>query len=197
MSDIHQGPLGCRATNLTTFSARVEARRVRSLQPPTAAFSDAERARSRSTRCCRPDRRDVVSRPVWIAQTRTPSSGASRGTHGCLVPARDPCGSSARAACRSGLRVPREIGEPDARVEHVRSTRCCDSGRRDIAARPVWTAQTGNSPTGAPWQQTGTLGFLAANRDLHGFLDKGDAMILRPCLVAWPVGSDWRTRRPD
>ena len=96
MSDIHQGPLGCRATNLTTFSARVEARRVRSLQPPTAAFSDAERARSRSTRCCRPDRRDVVSRPVWIAQTRTPSSGASRGTHGCLAPTRDPSGSSAR-----------------------------------------------------------------------------------------------------
>jgi hypothetical protein len=29
-----------------------------------------------------------------------------------------------------------------------------------------------------------------------GFLGKGDVMIHRPCLVAWPVGSDRRTRRP-
>ena len=35
---------------------------------------------------------------------------------------------------------------------------------------------------------------LAANRNLRGFLDKGDVMIHRPYLVAWPVGSDWRTR---
>jgi hypothetical protein len=39
------------------------------------------------------------------------------------------------------------------------------------------------------------LGFLAANRDPHGFLDKGDVMIHRPYLVAWPAGSDQRTRR--
>jgi hypothetical protein len=26
---------------------------------------------------------------------------------------------------------------------------------------------------------------------------KGDVMIRRPYLVAWPVGSDWRTRRPS
>jgi hypothetical protein len=38
---------------------------------------------------------------------------------------------------------------------------------------------------------------LAANRDPRGFLGKGDVMIHRPCLVAWPVGSDWRTRHPD
>jgi hypothetical protein len=38
---------------------------------------------------------------------------------------------------------------------------------------------------------------LAANRDPHGFLGKGDVMIHRPYLVAWPVGSDWRTRRPS
>ena len=37
---------------------------------------------------------------------------------------------------------------------------------------------------------------LAANRDLNGFLDKGDVMIHRPYLVAWPAGSDWRTQRP-
>jgi len=27
-----------------------------------------------------------------------------------------------------------------------------------------------------PWQQTGTHGFLAANRDPRGFLDEGDVM---------------------
>jgi hypothetical protein len=69
VSDIHEGLLGCRGTNLSASSTRVQARRVMSLQPPAAAFSDAERARSRSIRCCRPDRRDVVSRTVWAAQT--------------------------------------------------------------------------------------------------------------------------------
>jgi hypothetical protein len=74
--------------------------------------------------------------------------------------------------------------------------KCCGSPRRDIATRPVWTAPTG-TPLGSA---------LAANRDLHrplaakrnppGFLGKGDVMIHRPCLVAWSVGSDWRTRRP-
>jgi hypothetical protein len=39
------------------------------------------------------------------------------------------------------------------------------------------------------------MGFLVTNRDPHGFLDKGDVMIHRPYLVAWSVGSDWRTRR--
>jgi hypothetical protein len=41
----------------------------------------------------------------------------------------------------------------------------------------------------------GPMGFLVTNRDPHGFLDKGDVMIHRPYLVAWSVGSDWRTRR--
>jgi hypothetical protein len=40
VSDIHQGWLGCRGTNLTTSSTRVQARRVMSLQPPAATFSD-------------------------------------------------------------------------------------------------------------------------------------------------------------
>ena len=40
-------------------------------------------------------------------------------------------------------------------------------------------------------------GFLAGSRNPHGFLAKGDVMILRPRLVAWPLGSEWRTRRPS
>lgn len=38
---------------------------------------------------------------------------------------------------------------------------------------------------------------LAADRDPHGFLDKGDVMIHRPYSVAWPAGSYGRTRRPS
>ena len=96
-SDIHQGLLGWRGTNLSTFSTGVQARRLMSLQPPTAAFSDCNAPG--------PDRQGVAVLtgemlcPVLSGpHKRTPSSGESRGTHGCLVPARDPWGSSARAA---------------------------------------------------------------------------------------------------
>jgi hypothetical protein len=74
--------------------------------------------------------------------------------------------------------------------------RCCGSARRDIAARPVRPAQTGNSPTGAPWQQTGTHMGPGSKQGPPWVPGKGDVMIRRPCLVAWPVGSDWRTQRP-
>jgi hypothetical protein len=38
-------------------------------------------------------------------------------------------------------------------------------------------------------------GFLAVSGNPHGFFAMGDVMILRPCLVAWPEGSEWRTQR--
>jgi hypothetical protein len=72
VSDIHQGLLGCRGTNFSASSTGVQARRVMSLQRPTAAFSDLERARSRSTRCCSSGRRDVCSRRAWTAQQGLP-----------------------------------------------------------------------------------------------------------------------------
>ena len=51
---------------------------------------------------------------------------------------------------------------------------------------------------GAPWQQTGTLmGSWQHGGTFPGFLGKGDVTIHRPYLVAGPVGSDWRTRRPS
>ena len=103
VSDIHEGLLGCRGTNLSASSTGVQARRVMSLQPPAATFSDPERVRSRTIR-----------------------SGK------CLV--------------ASSFSTP----------GHVLSTRCCGSPRRGIATRPVWTAPTGHSPMGVPWQQTGT-----------------------------------------
>jgi hypothetical protein len=114
VSDIHEGLLGCRGTNFTASSTRVQARRVMSLQRPVPAFSD------------------------WNASGLDPQ-GVAVLPGGALLPA--PSGPH-----KQGL------------------------------------------PHGSP---------LAANRDPHGFLDKGDVMIHRPYLVAWPVGSDWRTRRPD
>ena len=153
-SDIHQGPLGCRGTNLTASSTRVQARRVMSLQPPTAAFSDAERVRSRSTRCCRSDRRDVVSRPVWASQ-KDSLLGRKQGTHGFLVPARDPWDSPAKATFRSGLR---QVGEPEARANYVRSTDVAVLPGGAFATRPVRPAPTGNSSMGVPWQQQGPNG---------------------------------------
>jgi hypothetical protein len=164
-SDSHQGLLGCRGTNLSAFSTRVQARRVMSLQPPEPAFSDAERARSRSTRCCRPDRRDVVSRPVWAAPTRTPSSGASRGTHGFLVPARDPWDSPAQATCRSGLRPLGKSAKPtpEPGMSDPQVLRFCQAGR--LLPAPSGPHQQGPS-YGVPWQQTGTQWFLATRRDL-------------------------------
>ena len=44
-------------------------------------------------------------------------------------------------------------------------------------------------PMGAPWQQTGTHGFLATQRNPPGFLGKGVVIIRRPCLTAWPVAN--------
>lgn len=59
----------------------------------------------------------------------------------------------------------------------------------------VWTAQTGPSAKECPGnkQEPGVPGFTQK----PPVLDKGDVMIHRPCLAAWPAGSDWRTRRPS
>jgi hypothetical protein len=69
-----------------------------------------------------------------------------------------------------------------------RSTRCCGSDRQDVCSRPRLDRTNREFLRGSS---------LAANRDPHGFLDKGDVMIHRPYLVAWPMGSDRRTQRPS
>jgi hypothetical protein len=97
VSDIHEGLLGCKGTNFTASSTRVQARRVMSPQRPTAAFSDwnASGLDPQGVAVLT----DEMSCPVLSGpHKRTPSSGVSRGTHGFLVPARDPWGSAARAA---------------------------------------------------------------------------------------------------
>ena len=113
VSDIHEGLLGCRGTDFTAFSTRVQARRVMSLQPPAATFSDPERVRSRtirsgkclvasgfstpghvlSTRCCGSPRRGIATRPVWTAPAGPSPMGApwaATGTHGFLATRRNP-----------------------------------------------------------------------------------------------------------
>jgi len=58
------------------------------------------------------------------------------------------------------------------RVGYVRSTRCCGSPRRGIAARPVWTAPTGTPQWECPGNNRDLHRFLAAKRNPPGFLGK-------------------------
>jgi hypothetical protein len=94
----------------------------------------------------------VCSRRARTAQTRTPSSGASRWTHGFVAPTRDPWGSLGKATCRSGLR---QVGKHEARANYVRFTDVAVLPGGAFATRPVRPA-----PTGTPHGSA-----LAANRD--------------------------------
>jgi hypothetical protein len=97
VSDIRKRLLGCRGTNFTASSTRVQTRRVMSLQRPVPAFSDwnASGLDPQGVAVLT----DGMSCPALSgSHKRTPSSGVSRGTHGFLVPARDPWGSAASAA---------------------------------------------------------------------------------------------------
>src|ERR1017187_8114700 len=120
---------------------------------------------------------DEMSCPVLSGPHNKDSlSGASRGHSWVPGTSQGPMGFLGKGDVPIWSSAPREIGEPDARANYVRSTRCCGSPRRGIATRPVWTAPTGPSPMGVPWQQTGAYGFLATRRN--------------------PLGS-WRRRRDD
>jgi hypothetical protein len=162
VSDIHEGLLGCRGTNLSTFSTRVQARRVMSLQPPVPAFSDAERARSRSTRCCCSDRRDVVSRPVW-ASRKDSLLGSKQGDPWVPGTSQGPMGLPGKGGVPIWSSASRRTRRP-SRLSPIH--RCCGSARRGIATRPVRPAPTGHSSMGVSWQQQGPSGFLATRRNL-------------------------------
>jgi hypothetical protein len=152
VSDIHDGLLGCRGTNFTASSTRVQARRVMSLQRPVPAFSDWNPSGLDPQGVA--VLTDGMSCPALsVSHKRTPSSGVSRGTHGFLVPARDPWGSAARVTRRSGLR---QVGEPDARAGHVRSTGVAVLPGGALLPAPFGPHQQG-LPLGVPWQQTGTF----------------------------------------
>jgi hypothetical protein len=138
-----------------------------SLQLPTAALSDWNAPESRSTRSCRPDRRDVVSRSVWTAQTRTPSSGASRGTHGSLAPTTDPSVSSA-GGCTDLVFGKSANPRPEPGMSDPQMLRFCQAGH----CGPSRQARTNRElPHGSALAANrDPRGFLAANRDPHGFL---------------------------
>ncbi len=196
------------------------------LQPPSAVFSDWNAPGHRSTRCCRPDRRGVVSRPVWTAQKDSllgskqgdpwvpGTSQGPMGFHGkgdLAVPGRRPQGSAARAS-RVSCRARTQQGLPPRECAATR--RWTDSpwfvpgtvafSRQDDMAAP------GLRPQGVavqPSEVSVPARLDRTNRTLlqgvpwqqtgtHGFLDKGGVMIRRPCLAAWSTGSDWRTHRP-
>jgi hypothetical protein len=60
------------------------------------------------------------------------------------------------------------------------------------------------SPSATPHRWVSPLGDPAAgtspaecNAEPSGSRRKGDTMNHRPNVVAWPVGSEWRTRRPS
>jgi hypothetical protein len=154
VSDIHEGLLGCRGTNLSTFSTRVQARRVMSLQRPVPAFSDwnASGLDPQGVAVLT----DEMSCPVLSGpHKRTPSSGASRGTHGFLVPARDPWDSPAQATCRSGLRPLGKSANPtpEPTTSDPQVLRFCQAGR--LLPAPSGPHQQGTPP----WE------FPGSNRD--------------------------------
>jgi hypothetical protein len=118
VSDIHEGLLGCRGTNFTTSSTRVQARRVMSLQRPVPAFSDWSASGL--------DPRGVaVLTDGMSCLDRTDKDsllGSEQGDPWVPGTNQGPIGFLGKATCRSGLRVPREIGEPDTLVPSTWTT---------------------------------------------------------------------------
>jgi hypothetical protein len=154
VSDIRKRLLGCRGTNLSASSTRVQARRVTSLQRPVPTFSDwnASGLEPQGVAVLT----DEMPCPALSgSHKRTPSSGVSRGTHGFLVPARNPWGSAPRVTRRSGLR---QVGEPDARAEHVRSTGVAVLPGGALLPAPSGPHQQDPPPWERPGQQQGPTG---------------------------------------
>jgi len=165
-----------------------------SVQPPTAPFSDLERVRSRSTRCCGSAKREVCSRRAWTANKDSllGECPASKGNHGSLDQPGTRGGSSAKAARTWSSGLWKRTGETEARPCSIHKVlRLCKAGslfppRRDRTTRTP--PRECDNKQGDPWVPGTSQGPI-------GFLGKGSAMIHGSCLVAWPVGNDRRTRR--
>jgi hypothetical protein len=164
-----------------------------SVQPPAAPFSDLERVRSRSTRCCGSAKREVCSRRAWTAQQGLPlgSATTSRGTHGFLAPARDPSGSSAKATRTWSSGLWKRTGETEARACSIHKVlRLCKAGclfspRRDRTTRTP--PRECDNKQGDPWVPGASQGPI-------GFLGTGSAMIHGR---AWSPGLRGTTGEPD
>ena len=166
ISDIHQGLAGLQGDEPLSFRYRCASSPRDEPSTTCSSVLRLERVRPRSTRCCRPDRRDVVSGPHRQGLPPREQAGTlmgpwhQPGTHGVPRQGDVPIWSSGPSGTR---------GPSRACPIH----RCCGSARRDIAARPVRPAQTGNSPMGAPWQQTGTQWVPGSKQEPPWVLWKG------------------------
>ena len=118
VSDIHEGPLSCRGTNLSASRTRVQARRVMSLQRPVPAFSDWNASG------LDPQGVAVLTDGMSCLDRTDKDSllGSEQGDPWVPGTNQGPIGFLGKATCRSGLRVPREIGEPDALVPSTWTT---------------------------------------------------------------------------
>jgi hypothetical protein len=167
-SDIHEGLLGCRGTNLSTFSTRVQARRVMSLQPPTTAFSDwnAPGLDPQGLVVLT----DGMSCPALSGpQTRTPPRECDNKQGNPWVPgtSQGPIGFLGKGDMM--IHGPNLVSWPvgsdrRTRAEHVRSTRCCGSARRGLYYPPRLDRTSRALPHGSS---------LAANRDPMGSWQHG------------------------
>jgi hypothetical protein len=88
------------------------------------------------------------------------------------------------------------------RNSHLSLKRLFLSCQARIEARPssrtnkvLRFRQAGNFPPRLFRINRNSHGFLEASRNPHGFFAMGDVLIRRPCLVAWPAWSEWRTQR--
>ena len=154
MTDIHQGLLGCRATNFTASSTRVQARRVMSLQRPVPAFSDLERVRSRSTRCCGSVR--------WVSAPVAP------GSHQQGLPPRELAGDPWVPGTNQGPMG--FLGKGDAPGRRPQDVAVLPGG----TLRPVPSGphQQGTLPWERPGSKQGPLGSWQQTGGLVGSLEK-------------------------
>jgi hypothetical protein len=134
-----------------------------SVQPPTAPFSDLERVRSRSTRCCGSAKREVCSRRAWTANKDSllGECPASKGNHGSLDQPGTHGGSSAKATRTRSSGLWKGTGETEARACSIhKMLRFCKAGSLFAPGphnkdSPSGVRQQAGGPMGS-WHQPGT-----------------------------------------
>jgi hypothetical protein len=152
VSDIHEGLLGCRGTNFTASSTRVQARRVTSLQRPVPAFSDwnASGLDPQGVAVLT----DEMSCPALVRVAQKDSLlGSKQGDPWVPGTSHGPMGFPGKAARPHRVFGPVASNrESDARAGHVRST--------DVAVLPggaLLPAPSGPHQQGPPpWERPGS-----------------------------------------
>jgi hypothetical protein len=110
------------------------------------------------------------------------------------APLQSPSSDKLHGAQRDMVQLSPMFAEASAgHVSTIEVLRFFQTERRVL---PVWTAPTVDLSTWSPLAADRNPWVPDDKQEPIGFLGKGDAMIRRPYLVARPVRSDWRTRRP-